>query len=271
MRRVPAPPAILDGVLLPAAEATIPASDPGFLRGDGVFEVARLYGGRLFAWDDHLARLATSAANVRLPLDPQQIDADVRTLVEAAGPVDAALRVVVTRGGHRLGMIEPLHPHADALTLATVTYAPTRILDGVKSLSYAANMLAGRLAQEADPPADDALLVTPHGRVLEAPTSSFFYALQDDPRLYTPPLDDHILDSITRRRVGALTGAVERVTTRDDLRCTTEAFLASTLREVQAVSAVDGRPLPTSPGPLTQEAARLLRDHVAAELDGQTA
>ncbi len=51
--------------------------------------------------------------------------------------------------------------------------APTRILDGVKSLSYAANMLASRLARERG--FDEALLVTPHGRVLEAPTSSIFW------------------------------------------------------------------------------------------------
>lgn len=263
---MPSPPAILDGVLVPADEATIPATDPGFLRGDGVFEVARIYAGRLFAWEDHLARLVTSAEALRLPLDPRQVDADVRTLVEAAGAVDGALRVVVTRGGHRLAMVEPLARRADTLTLATVTYAPTRILDGVKSLSYAANMLAGRLAQEADPPADDALLVTPHGRVLEAPTSSFFYVLQGDGQLYTPPLDDHILDSITRRRVGALTGAQERVTTRDDLGRLAEAFLASTLREVQAVAAIDGRPLPAVPGPCTQDAARDFSAHVAEQL-----
>jgi len=268
VRRVLEPLAILDGVLLPAAEATIPASDPGLLRGDGVFEVARIYGGRLFAWEDHLDRLVGSAANVRLPLDPRQIDAEVRELLGATGPVDAALRVLVTRGGHRLALVEALKPHAETLGLATVTYAPTRILDGVKSLSYAANMLASRLAQEDG--ADDALLVTPHGRVLEAPTSSFFYVLAGDQHLYTPPLDDHILDSITRRRVVALTGALERITTRDDLGRLEEAFLASTLREVQAVSAIDGRWLATTPGPMTVEAGRLFREHVAEQL-GATA
>src|SRR6266536_5089539 len=49
--------AILDGTITDAAEARIPVSDDGFLRGDGVFEVIRLYGGRPFALDDHLARM----------------------------------------------------------------------------------------------------------------------------------------------------------------------------------------------------------------------
>lgn len=257
--------AILDGVVQPAAKARLPVTDEGLLRGDGAFEVVRLYGGRPFAWDDHLRRMTTSAQNLRLPFSAEQIDAEVRTLLAAAGPVDATLRVLVTRGGHRLAMIEPLKDHAASIALATVTYAPTRILDGVKSLSYAGNMLASRLAQEQG--ADEALLVTPHGRVLEAPTSSFFYALADDQHLYTPPLDDHILDSITRRLLVAMTGAVERITPRDDLPRIAEAFLASTVREVQAVHAIDGRWLTDTPGARTREAAELFRAHV----DGETA
>ena len=80
------------------------------------------------------------------------------------------------------------------------------MLDGVKSLSYAANMLATRLAREQG--ADEALLVTPHGRVLEGPTTSLFYVL--DGALYTPPLEDRILDSITRRALFAVTDVRER-------------------------------------------------------------
>ena len=90
--------------------------------------------------------------------------------------------------------------------MKSVTYAPTRILDGVKSLSYASNMLAGRLAREQG--FDDALLVTPHGRVLEAPTSSIFWVQGEE--ILTPPLDDHILASITRALVLQAAGALER-------------------------------------------------------------
>ena len=41
--------AILDGTVTDATQAQIPASDDGFLRGDGVFEVVRLYGGVPYA------------------------------------------------------------------------------------------------------------------------------------------------------------------------------------------------------------------------------
>src|SRR4051812_12877078 len=63
--------AILDGTVTDAAHAQIPATDDGFLRGDGVFEVMRLYGGRLFAPGDHPTRLGGAAAHPRPPPPPR--------------------------------------------------------------------------------------------------------------------------------------------------------------------------------------------------------
>jgi branched-chain amino acid aminotransferase len=253
--------ACLDGAVMPAEQARIPATDEGLLRGDGVFEVIRCYGGRPFALDEHLERLERSAANLRLPLDVALLRADIEALLAADPGHDGLLRILATRGGRRLGLLEPLPVTAPVLRLGTVTYAPTRVLDAVKSLSYAANMLASRLAAERG--FDEALLVTPHGRVLEAPTSSFFWVR--DGELLTPPLDDHILASITRARVIELTQAREMPTTLDDLRGADEAFLASTVREVQPVGGIDDLRLPTS-GPRTGETAGLLRDRIDAEL-----
>ena len=147
------------------------------------------------------------------------------------------MRFFVTRGGRRVGLVEAVPAEREPLTLASITYAPPRILDGVKSLSYAGNMLATRLAIEKG--ATEALLVTPHGRVLEGPTSSFFVSL-DGETLVTPPLSDHVLDSITRRRLLAiLPHAREEVVTREELRGAREAFLASTTREVQPIVRID--------------------------------
>ena len=255
--------AILDGTVTDAAQAQIPASDDGFLRGDGVFEVMRLYGGRLFALDDHLTRLECSARNLRLPIDLDAVRADIETLVEHNEVPDAAMRVVVTRGGHRLAIVEALKPLPDTLALATIEYAPTRVLDQVKSLSYGANMLARRLAQEQG--ADDALLVTPHGRVLEGPTTTFVCSL-DGETLVTPPLSEHILDSITRRHLLGVVEVAEQVIARDDLARVREAFMASTLREVHPVRTIDGAALPSAPGALTQEAASRIRAHIEQEL-----
>lgn len=255
--------ASIDGVITPSATAMIPVTDEGVLRGDGVFEVARLYAGQPYAWEDHLQRLTTSAGNLRLEIDLRALQADVDALLARAPGFDGQLRVFFTRGGRRVALLEEVKAHGPTVALATVAFAPSRIMDGIKSLSYAANMLATRLAVEQG--AEEALLCTPHGRVLEAPTSSFFYVLHG--RLHTPPLDDHILASITRRDIIELTGAQERVTAREDLAELTEAFLASTTREAQAIASIDGRVLPAAPGPLTEQAAQAFAAHVAGSLN----
>ncbi|HWH96632.1 MAG TPA: aminotransferase class IV [Baekduia sp.] len=256
--------AVVDGTVLPADEATIGVTDVGLLRGDGVFEVISVYEGQLFAFDDHLRRMATSAENLRLEIDLSAVQADLGALLAEAGPVTGAIRYFVTRGGCRVGLVEAVPEEREPLTLASVEYVPPRVLDGVKSLSYAGNMLATRLAKEKG--ATDALLITPHGRVLEGPTSSFFVSL-DGETLVTPPLSDRVLDSITRRHLLALLAhAREEVVTRDELRGAREAFLASTTREVQAIARIDDITLPAAPGPLTSAAAEAFDAHIAAEL-----
>jgi branched-chain amino acid aminotransferase len=247
--------ASVDGAIGDAAAATIPITDEGLLRGDGVFEVVRIYAGHAFAWDEHLRR---SAGNLRLELDVNAVAREVQALLDASPGFEGQLRVLVTRGGRRIAILEDVAPHTETVRLATVEYVPTRILDQIKSLSYAANMLATRLAKERG--ADEALLITAHGRVLEAPTSSFFYVLEGS--LHTPPIDDHVLDSITRRHVLRISDATERITTTDDLATLSEAFLASTTREIQPVAAIDDRAL--EPGPQTASVAKAFRDLVHA-------
>ena len=255
------PLACLDGEIRESDELMIPVTDEGLLRGDGVFEVIRIYGGRPFALDDHLKRMERSAANIRLPFEAQAMRVEVDALLEAAQPGDEKIRLVATRGGRRIAILEPLPKPLPSASLACIEFAPVRTLDGVKSLSYAANMLAGRLAAEEG--ADEALLTTPHGRLLEGPTSAFFCVI--DGELLTPPLSDHVLESITRGRILELVDVTERPLTRDDIQRMEEAFLASTLREVMPVHAIDGRELP-APGRLTLQAAERLRERIEAEL-----
>jgi branched-chain amino acid aminotransferase len=255
--------ASVDGAIMLASAATIPATDEGLLRGDGVFEVIRVYAGRPFAFEEHLRRLERSALNLRLPLDLEAVRADANRLLAhaGAGPEHEALRIVVTRGGRRLLLTEPLPPSPEYVRLAPITYSPTRVLDGVKSLSYAANMLASRLARERG--FDEALFVTPHGRVLEAPTSSIFWIAGG--AVLTPPLDEHILASITRRIVIEEAGAAERSCTLAELLEADEAFLASTTREVHGVSALDSRSFGV-PGPRTSEIAAAVGARIRSEL-----
>ena len=255
--------ASIDGEIMPVGEATIAVTDEGLVRGDGAFEVLRVYDGVPFALEEHLTRLERSARNLRLPVDLEAVRAELhRLLAQAgAGPAHEQLRIMLTRGGRRIMFTESLYRLPERTSLRSITYSPTHVLDGVKSLSYGANRLATRLAQEQG--YDEALLVTPHGRVLEAPTSSLFWV--KDGELLTPPLSDHILASITRAIVIEVTGASERATTLTDLLDADEAFLASTVREVQPITRVDEHEF-DAPGPVTAGVADAVERHIAGLL-----
>jgi branched-chain amino acid aminotransferase len=229
--------ASVDGTIAPTADAVVPLRDDGLYRGDGAFEVIRLYHGKPFALVDHLDRLGRSAAAIELEFDRSALETEIEALLGELGDADGQLRLIVTRGGRRLAMTEPIPSHGETLRLATVTYSPTVILNGVKSLSYAANMQATRIAKAGG--ADEAVLVLPDGTVLEPPTSSIFW-VSPQGGLRTPALDAGVLESITRDRMIKALEVEEGRWPVADLRSAGEAFLASTTREIQPVAAIDG-------------------------------
>jgi branched-chain amino acid aminotransferase len=254
--------ASVDGEILPPEEATISILDEGLLRGDGAFEVIKLYGHHPFRLDDHVARLRRSADAIHLGFDEQALRAEIAALLADGGDPDGCLRIVVTRGGRRLLTIETVPDWPASARIALVTLTPSEILAGVKSISYAANMHATRLAVERG--ADEAVYVDAAGTVLEAPTSSIFWTAADG-TLRTPALAVGILDSITRAVVVAALDVEEGTFPKQDLLGARAAFLASTTREIQPVSAVDGVDHETTGDEHAAAAAAALRDAVARD------
>lgn len=257
----------VNGKISPPGEAMLPLPDDGFFRGDGVFEVIRIYAGQPFALDAHLDRMEHSAAVIELPLDRPRLEAETEALLAEHPGADCLLRLVSTRAGRRVLAIEPMPDHPATIFLASVTASPTVILNWVKSLSYALNMQATRIARATG--ADDAVLVRPDGIVLEAPTSSIFWAGPDG-RWKTPALETGILDSITRRvlveRLEPETGSFPL----DDLLAASEVFIASTTREVHPVSAIDGHTFDTGNAPATAAARAAFAEALAAAGIGRT-
>ncbi|MDQ2622998.1 MAG: aminotransferase class IV [Actinomycetota bacterium] len=241
----------INGEISPPGEAMLPLPDDGLFRGDGVFEVMRVYAGRPFAFPEHLDRMERSGAVIELAVDRPAIEADADLLLRRFGSGDCLLRLISTRQGNRIASIEPLPEHTPAITLATVTCSPTVILNGVKSLSYAMNMQATRMARAAG--AAEALLVRPDGILLEAPTSTIFW-VKCDGALRTTALEAGVLDSITRRKLIERLEVEEGEFPLEDLLGAREAFLASTTREVQPVESVDGHRFDLEDTPMARAA-----------------
>ena len=244
--------------------SSVPATDSSVLRGDGCFEAIRSYDGRLFRADDHLDRLERSAAAMGLAMpDRALVSAWMKEVAQEGG--ECVVRVVVTRGpavpgvegrGVCIVIAHQLPPRRSELTLWPVV-APWHSagtwwgLTGAKTISYAPNLAASREAQHQG--ADDALLVSVGGVVLEGPTFSIAWCVDGD--VFTPGLDLGILDSSTRRVVLEIRpGITEVAETLDALLEADAVFAMSTTQEVTPVVAVGERRF--RPGPITAEIAQ---------------
>ena len=151
----------------------MPLKDDGLYRGDGAFEVIRLYDGQAVRARRPPRPARALRRRDRARVRPRRAGARDRGAAGRAGDADGQLRLIVTRGGRRIAVTEPMPAHAETCASPPSPTARRVILNGVKSLSYAANMQATRLAKAQG--ADEAVLVQPDGTVLEPPTSSIFW------------------------------------------------------------------------------------------------
>ncbi|HZR12890.1 MAG TPA: aminotransferase class IV [Acidimicrobiia bacterium] len=274
----------VNGALVAPGEARLSPFDHGLLVGDGVFETLRVYGGVPFAWTRHLDRLARSASGLGLPLpDRDDLRHAADEVLAANGVDEARLRITVTGGpaplGSERGETAPTvivaatacGPPPEAVSVVIVPWARNErgATTGLKTISYAENVRA--LAHARSRGADEAVFANTRGNLCEATGSNVFF-LDDDDVLVTPPAEAGCLLGVTRALTIELCARLgircaERDVTVDALRAAREAFLTSTTREVQAISAVDGAPLASAPGELTRTLADAFTKLVASDLD----
>jgi len=254
-------------------EPAVHADDEAFLRGRGAFETARVYGGRPFRLAEHLARLAGSARRLGLPPpDTDELETLVEQALSAAGRDEAFLRLYRTPG--REGRDEPsayvlvaeLPPDLEEMRARGIRLISVPLgvegpglLGGVKSTSYALNMVAVDEAKRRG--AQDAVFLALGGTVLEGPTTNVWW--RRGRTLFTPALELGVLAGVTRAvLVEAAPGLgyeVEEGTFPvEELAGAEEAFTSSSVREVMPVVAVDDRPIPR--GKAAGELQRALRE-----------
>jgi branched-chain amino acid aminotransferase len=274
----------INGRLTPLEDAAVSPLDHGLVVGDGVFETLRVYGGIPFAWTRHLARLHASAAG--LGLDAPAAD-ELRVAAEAVlaanAFAEARLRITVTGGpappGSRRAAVpptvivtafalEPLAPAADVM-IVPWTRNEGGALAGLKTISYAENVRA--LAYVEARGAHEAIFPNTIGNLCEATGSNVFLVL--DGVCCTPPITAGCLNGVTRQLLIEIGRAelgipVEETDVPvDALRRADEAFVSSTIREVQPIASVDGAALPASPGPITTRLAAAFTALTATDLD----
>jgi branched-chain amino acid aminotransferase len=273
----------LDGALVPATDAGVSPFDHGLLVGDGVFETLRVYDGVPFAWTRHHRRLVRSAGGLGLAAPgSEELRAAVDAVLAANNVTEGRVRLTVTGGPSPLGsergdgpptvlvVAAPAAPWPPTVDVVIVPWSRNEngAVSGLKTTSYAENVRALAYARERD--AGEAVFLNTRGEVCEA-TGSNLFAIRDGV-VRTPPADAGCLLGVTRALVLELCAengmpAEEAALGPEALADAEEAFLTSSTREVQPIARVDGRALPSAPGPTSEKLAALLIELISRNAD----
>lgn len=255
-------------------EPAVPITDHGFTVGDGVFEAIKVVDSRPFALDLHLDRLMSSAAGLGLPApDLALVRSGIGTVLSQESIPLGRLRITVTGGPSPLGsgrghadptiavVASAMEPAAVTTTAVSVPWPRNEhgAVAGLKTTSYAENVIALVHAQRHG--ATEAIFATTAGNLCEGTGSNVFYVV--DGQLRTPTLASGCLAGVTRALILRWCSEAGMDVAEIDeplgiLDRADEIFLASTTRDVQAVTAYDERHL--TPGPMTEQAAKVWRD-----------
>lgn len=268
----------IDGAYVAPEQATISIFDPGFTRGDAVYDTVSVWAGRFFRLDDHVDRFFRSCERARLTCrhDRAEVKRILAQCVHRAGLDAAYVQTIATRGPFAslenrdprmcvnrfiglavpyIWIVPPARQEAGIdLAIADNRRTPPEAIDPrMKNFNWLD--LQRGLFEALDRGADTCVLLTPHGLLSEGPGFNVFLATNGV--LRTPRAN--VLEGITRSTVRDL-AAESEIEVReddllpDDLRGADEAFLCSTAGGIMPVVTVDGARLSATaggPGPLS--------------------
>ena len=255
----------VDGQVTPAADATIPVTDRGFMYGDGVFETLRVYGGQVYGWEQHRQRLrhGCELLHIDLGADNDTLEAWVDALLTANDLSEAYLKIMVSRGVTG-GRLRPTHDAGGTVVIVCEpmergglageppwkTPASCAIVDtqrtpdavipsGLKPLAYLNGIIAHL---EAPAWTDEPLLLDGGGNIVEGTVSNLF--MVDGEGVHTPPADGDLLAGVTRAMVCELAAAEglpvkQEPISRERVYAADEVFLTNTTWEVRPVDRID--------------------------------
>lgn len=272
-----------DGRLHAADEPSLSPLDRGYLYGDAIYEVWRTYDGTLFAWEEHFARLESSARALYMTLSFSREDmlAEIKRTVAAyrgktAEAGELYIRLQVSRGAGPIGLdpaladrvqfvllVQPCPANSAAtmargLTLAIATGLRRNPIESLspawKTGNYLNNILGLREARARG--ADEVLMINLRGEITEASTSNVAFVRGGE--VFTPRLEAGILEGITRglllRKVAPAAGvrATETTLLPNQLAGMEECFLLSSTKDVTPVGAIDDFRFKVGPDTVTQ-------------------
>ncbi|MFH0134582.1 D-amino acid aminotransferase [Variovorax sp. VaC1] len=267
---LPATLCYLDGKYTALRDAKISVLDRGFIFGDGVYEVVPVYGGQPFCFEEHMARLDRSLAELQItnPLSLEQWREIAMRLTAPGGDAPQSVYFQITRGvaprDHSMVrglrptvfvMVNPLPPISDAVRakgVACVTADDFRWQKAhIKSTSLLGAVLARQISVEAG--ATETIMF--RDEWLSEASSSNVWIVKDG-ILIGPPKDNLVLTGI---RYGLLERLCQehgipftlRRVSREEVFAADELLISSATKEVLPVVTLDGKAIGNGhPGPI---------------------
>ena len=257
---------------------TLPSADSS----SGCFETMRAYAGKIFRLEAHLQRLSASANHlgVRLSMRPGPLGRRLTQAVARSGIREAIVRVALIPDAQRLATpsivvqpvpLPPPSAYRRGIRLAVVPtkkFSVSQIDPQAKFSSRLGSIMAVMEAHLRG--ADEAIFLDATGSVTESTASNL--GVIKAGRFLAPPCWLGLLAGITWHAVAEVARdegmLIQEVPlTRHDLYNADEVFLSSTIKEVLAVTNVDGRMISDGhPGPYTRRLHRAFRRLVTREL-----
>ena len=264
----------LNGDYTPLNEARISVLDRGFIFGDGVYDVLPAYGLRLFAAEEHLARLDRSLAALRIPnpLSPGEWVAIAERLMHSfadqTGQTDQLIYIQVSRGvaPRDHAMLPGLRPSVFVMTNALVAPSEAQRRDGVACVSAddfrwqradikSTSLLGAVMARQISVDAGATETVMFRDGYLSEAAACNVWVVKDG-RVMGPPKNRLVLQGI---RYGLIEGFSRelglpfelRQIGREEVEQADELMLSSASKEVLPITTLDGKPVGSGlPGPV---------------------
>lgn len=279
----------VSGVLAHRDEARVSPFDSAVQGGDAAWEGLRLYNGRIFKLDEHLARLRASAEALSFEAIPSDEDIieEIRRTLDANQMRDGVhVRLTLTRGekitsgmdprlnqsGPTLIVLAEFKPPVydkTGIRLATSSYRRPSpdVLDARIHHNNLLNSILAKIEANARG-VDDALMLDRDGHIAETNATHVFAVIEG---VVTTGRVESCPDGITRAAVleicrehGIPTEV--RDLTVDELYGAGEIFCTGTMGELAPVVEVDGRTIgPGAIGPVTRQLGVLFAARTASE------
>ena len=253
----------LNGEYGPLRDAKVSVLDRGFVFGDGIYEVVPAYEGKLFRFEEHLARLDRNLMKLRIanPHSREEWLERCRTLLAALtaknGDGDQLIYIQITRGvalrDHVMPVdvaptvfmmcstMKPATPEQRHAGVACVTARDFRWERGdIKSISLLGNVLARQIS--ADKGATETIMFR-NGYLTEAAASNVWVVHEG--ALLGVPKSEHVLEGIRYELIKELCEEVGiahnlRPIAEADVLSADELLLSSATKEVLPVTSLDG-------------------------------